>query len=310
MSTHDDQDSRDVSLLAIDQYLRWVSGIPAMSWEEEQRLLACVEQGSHEQAKPQPDRQVLQAAKQARERLVGRFQRLVMRVARKYKYRVHSMQWMDLIQEGNVGLLEALDGWGERSTGDNFAGYAGACIARTMLTALYRRDRAVRLPGWVEQAVSRVDYARGCLLVALGRDPSLEELAHALSWEQEKVWQVLQWQEQGQIEGLHWVDEGEEEEERSDFVQLFGAAVALEDARQGALAEALHQAIETALTPKQREVVRLRYGLEGQCHRQREIAEVLGLCEYSVQRHEYQAKARLREQLAALYGLAQEELKA
>ena len=63
MSTHDDQDNRDVSLLAIDQYLRWVSGIPPMSLEEEQRLLVCVEQGSHEQAKAQPDRQVLQAAK-------------------------------------------------------------------------------------------------------------------------------------------------------------------------------------------------------------------------------------------------------
>src|SRR3989442_3786833 len=91
MSFHDDHDEKDVSLLAIDQYLRWVSGIPAMSLEEEQRLLVCVEQGSHEQAKPQPDRQVLQTAKQARDRLLGPFQRLVMRLVRTDKYGLHRM---------------------------------------------------------------------------------------------------------------------------------------------------------------------------------------------------------------------------
>src|SRR5437764_4507200 len=104
MSTHDDQDNQDVSLLAIDQYMRFVKWTRELTLEEEGQLLERVERGKQEQVQPSPDRQVLAEAKQAYDRLVVGFQPLVIHIANHYTYRARSMELMDLIQEGNEGL--------------------------------------------------------------------------------------------------------------------------------------------------------------------------------------------------------------
>src|SRR5437667_1145021 len=109
MSMKCDQDDQHISLLALDQYMRWVKWTPELTLEEEGQLLERVERGKQEQLKLCPDRQVLEEAKQARDRLVAGFQPLVIHIASTYRYRVRSMELMDLNQEGNVGLLQAID---------------------------------------------------------------------------------------------------------------------------------------------------------------------------------------------------------
>ncbi len=296
MSSYYDQNDQHVSLLALDQYMRLVKWTPELTLEEEGQLLERVERGKQEQVKSCPDCQMLAEAKQACDRLVAGFQPLVIHIANGYKYRARSMELMDLIQEGNVGLLQAIDG-NDTSKGYSLAGLAGRCIRDAILQALYYRDRQVRFSMRTEP-------------LSLGRDPSLEELAAALSLDREKVEELLALSEQGQVESLHLLLDEDEQEERSDFVTLFGASVVAEDARQVQLAEAVHQAVETALSINEREVLHLRYGFDGACHLQREAAVVLGMMPNSIQRIERRAKARLREQLAPVYTAALEELSA
>ena len=109
MSLTRNQDDQDVSLLALDQYMRLVKWTPELTLEEEGQLLERVGRGKQEQLKPYPDRLVLEEAKQAYDRLVAGFQPLIIHIASTYRYRVRSMDVMDLIQEGNLGLLQAID---------------------------------------------------------------------------------------------------------------------------------------------------------------------------------------------------------
>ncbi len=309
MSMKFDQDDQHISLLALDQYMRWVKWTPELTLEEEGQLLERVDRGKQEQLKLCPDRQVLEEARQARDRLVAGFQPLVIHIASTYRYRVRSMDVMDLIQEGNLGLLQAID-VNDTNKGYSLAGLAGRCIRDAILQAVYYRDRQVRFSMRTEQALAHLSYMQSQLASLLGRDPSLEELAEALSLDQEKVEELLALGEQGQVESLHLLLDEDEQEERSDFVTLFGASVVAEDARQVHLAQAVHQAAEAALSTNEREVLRLRYGFDGECHLQREAAVVLGMMPNSIQRIERRAKARLREQLAPVYAAALEELSA
>ncbi len=309
MSSYYDQNDQHVSLLALDQYMRLVKWTPELTLEEEEQLLERVERGKQEQVKSCPDGQVLAEAKQACDRLVAGFQPLVIHIANGYKYRARSMDLMDLIQEGNLGLLQAIDG-NDTSKGYSLAGLAGRCIRDAILQALYYRDRQVRFSMRTEQALAHLSYMQSQLALSLGRDPSLEELVAAFSLDREKVEELLALSEQGQVESLHLLLDEDEQEERSDFVTLFGAAVVAEDARQVQLAEAVHQAVEAALSINEREVLCLRYGFDGACHLQREAAVVLGMMPNSIQRIERRAKARLCEQLASVYAAAREELSA
>src|SRR6266487_3471132 len=264
MSMKFDQDDQHISLLALDQYMRWVKWTPELTLEEEGQLLERVDRGKQEQLKLCPDRQVLEAAKQAYDRLVAGFQPLVIHIASTYRYRVRSMDVMDLIQEGNLGLLQAID-VNDTNKGYSLAGLAGRCIRDAILQAVYYRDRQVRFSMRTEQALAHLSYMQSQLALSLGRDPSLEELAVSISPDREKVEELLELSEQGQIESLHLLLDEDEQEERSDFVTLFGASVVAEDARQVHLAEA----VEAALSINEREVLRLRYGLDGACHLQR-----------------------------------------
>src|SRR5437016_8960153 len=103
-----DQDDRGVSLLAIDQYMRLVKQIPRLSSEEETYLFEWVEQGRAEQVQPLPDKHILERARLARDRLVLGYQHFVIYTAKKYRRSCYSMELLDLISEGNLGLLRAL----------------------------------------------------------------------------------------------------------------------------------------------------------------------------------------------------------
>ena len=107
MSIHDEQDDRDVSLMAYDQYLCMVHWTPRLSEEEILQLLQQIARGKVEQLKACPDSRVLAQAKEARDHLVVGLQRLVMCMAQRCHRGSGRMELLDLIQEGNIGLLKA-----------------------------------------------------------------------------------------------------------------------------------------------------------------------------------------------------------
>src|SRR5437868_10600874 len=103
------EEEREVSLLAIDQYMRQVRWTPDLTLQEEEELVERIARGKAEQQKACPNQVVMAEARQARDRLVEGYQRLVVYIARQYTYRFGSMELLDLVQEGNLGLLHAID---------------------------------------------------------------------------------------------------------------------------------------------------------------------------------------------------------
>lgn len=126
MASRLDQDDQDVSLAASAQYMRFMRWTPRLSDEEEAQLLEQVERGKKEQAQLHPDPRLLQEAQLARERLVESYQPLIIHYAQKYRHRFRRLEMLDVIQEGNLGLLRALAD--HEPNGGHFTGLASVCL--------------------------------------------------------------------------------------------------------------------------------------------------------------------------------------
>src|SRR5947209_19663351 len=133
----DDHNSKDMSLMAYDQYSRWVRWTPFVPKEEIASLVQGVLRGREQHAKGGADQQVLSEAKEAREQIVIALQLLVIHLARRFASRFQSLELLDLIQEGNLGLLYAIDHYPTSGSGNGFLGYASVCIRQ----GLWQADR-------------------------------------------------------------------------------------------------------------------------------------------------------------------------
>jgi RNA polymerase sigma factor (sigma-70 family) len=292
MVRHDDADG---SLMALDQYMRQLRGICPLTDEEEKRLVLCVERGRAEASQVWPDKQVLEEAKQARDRLIEGFLRLVVCMARQYVGVCRGMDLLDVVQEGNEGLLKAIDRH-ESGKGYPLVAFVSRYVRGAILTALYRRDGMVRIDGVTLQSLRQLRLAEGRLVAALGREPHLQEIASEMGVGVDKVIDLLEVRERKQVASLQGMLAEARDEDEYHFVSLFAEAVAADRARQQELEDVVQEAFETALTPRQREVVQLRYGLEAQNHRgqsQQEVASCLGVTREGVRNIERSAKGRL-----------------
>ncbi len=297
-------DNRDMSLMAQDVYMREVRRVERSTQEEDTLLLTCVAR-----AKQEPENAWLQMrAKHARERLVEAYQPYVIYIARRYVHRAHGMDLLDLVQEGNIGLLRAIEA-NDPAEPYPFSYLVGTCVGSAIVRALYDRGGLIRVSRRVHEMHSKMQKMRVHLRGVLGRDPLLEEIAGTLKVPVERLGQVLASLKASRVESLQALLLEDEQEDRCDFVSLFEASVQALDARREELAEALQQALDTVLTERQRQVLQLRYGLDGQECTLVEVAKMVGVgSDTTVLRWEKQAKEKLREVLAPVYGIAQEEL--
>jgi RNA polymerase sigma factor (sigma-70 family) len=289
-----DEDSH-VSLMALDQYMRQLKGTCPLTDEEEKRLVLCVERGRAEASQAWPDRQVLEEAKQARDRLIEGFLRLVVCIARQYVGVCRGMDLLDVVQEGNEGLLKAIDRHGS-GKGYPLVAFVSRYVRGAILTALYRRDGMVRIDGVTLQSLRQLRLAESRLVVALGREPHIQEIASEMGIGVEKVVDLLEVRERKQVASLQGILAQTRDEDECHFVSLFADAVAADTARQQKLEEMLQDALEKVLTQRQREVVQLRYGLEADNQRgrsQQEVAARLGVTREGVRNIEHSAKGRL-----------------
>ncbi len=115
----------------------------------------------------------------ARDRLVEAYQPLVLNIARRYYRRDTAMELMDLVQEGNIGLLKSLESY-DPSVGTVFSTHAFQCIRGAITQALWQGESIIRLPDHKARALRRLDRVEAHLCVTLGHDPSHDELAHAM----------------------------------------------------------------------------------------------------------------------------------
>ena len=221
-------------------YLRDIGKVPLLKPEEEIELAKRMEQGD-EQAK----------AKLAEANL-----RLVVSIAKRYVGR--GMQFLDLIQEGNIGLMKAVEKF-DYTKGFKFSTYATWWIRQGIVRAIADQARTIRIPVHMVETINKHIRVSRQLLQKLGREPTPAELAEELGITEERVMEI---QKIAQDPVSLETPIGEEEDSHlGDFIEDQGVESPTERAETNILKEQIEQVLNT-LTPREEMVLKLRYGLE------------------------------------------------
>ncbi len=280
-------------------YLMEVGKTPLLTPEEELELARCCQRGraAEEQLKKgisdHETRQMLlkemEEGHKARERLVKANSRLVVSRARKYLGR--GVPFADLIQEGNLGLMRAIERF-DPGRGYRFSTYAIWWIRQAISRAVAYQGRTIRLPAHVVEEISRLNRASRRLTKELGREPKEEELAEEMDISQEKVAELTR--VAAEPVSLD-IPVGEEEiSTLAEFIEDEVTPPPTAEASQSLLGEQLEQAL-ASLTPREAEVIRLRFGLDGgRSYTLEEVGQKIGLTRERVRQIQAEAMRRLR----------------
>jgi RNA polymerase sigma factor (sigma-70 family) len=295
---HDTMTTREETF---EFYLHDIHDLPLLTLEDEQQLVARLREGRQaaEQLATDPHiepaeraalEQVVADGEAARDRLIAAHLRLVVRIARQYTGRGVSL--LDLIQEGNLALLQAASHF-DPAHGARFATYAAWWIRHAIARAVAEDGHPIRLPEDVRLKVYRLYKARTDLLQQLEREPRDTELAQATGLRLGEVRELSRYLEP--VLSLEAPLSEEGDAELVDVVPDPVAELQLSRALQDALGKELAELLQR-LTPVERQVLALRFGLDDQPLRSRhEVAEQLHMSSERVQRLEARALRKLRD---------------
>lgn len=202
-------------------------------------------------------KRILEGDQYAKQELTEKNLKLVVSIAKKYVNR-SSMQFLDLIQEGNLGLLKAVEKF-DYTKGFRFSTYATWWIRQSITRAIADQARTIRIPVHMVETIHRLSRVSKQLMQELGRDPTNAEIAERMGLSENRVIEIQKIaQDPVSLES----PVGEEDESRiSDFVEDESIKSPTDNAAQDILKAQLLQVIET-LTPREQKVIRLRYGLD------------------------------------------------
>ena len=283
-------------------YFRDISAVTLLTAEEEIELAQRIEAGedarrllAHEQHLSEERRAALEdeaaRGEMARSRLTEANLRLVVSVARKYLNR--GLPMLDLIQEGNIGLARAVEKYDWRK-GYRFSTYAYWWIRQGMTRALSEQARSIRVPTHMVAAIGDVYKAARDLQQELGREPRVNEIADRLDLSPEKVQEIMQ--SARQPVSLETPLGGEDSSGTlGDLIADRTIRSPHELAAHAMLKRHMEDAMQV-LSPRERQVLRLRYGLDGgREHTLGEIADVLGVTSERVRQIESAALSKMRQ---------------
>lgn len=222
-------------------YLKEIGKVPLLSGDEEVKYAKLMAEGEES----------------ARQKLSEANLRLVVSIAKKYVGRT-SMQLLDLIQEGNLGLLKAVEKF-DYTKGFRFSTYATWWIRQSITRAIADQARTIRIPVHMVETINKLIRISRQLLQSLSRDPTAKEIAEKMGITEQRVCEIQKIaQDPVSLEN----PVGEEEDSKiGDFVEDESIKSPVETAAQLILKEQLMSAIDT-LTPREQKVIRLRYGLD------------------------------------------------
>ena len=279
-------------------YLREIGQVPLLTGEQERKLAQEIKDGieAEEELRKSPDalnvkdlRTKMTIADDARKKMAAANLRLVVSIAKRYRDR--GLPLLDLIQEGSLGLLRAIEKFDVKK-GFKFSTYATWWIKQALSRALADQSRLVRLPVHLGETLNRIQAARRQLTQTLGRDPLDSELAVALNMSEDKL-RELRRTAQDPVSLATPVGE-EADSTLADFIPDPHAL----DADDAAASGMLRQQIATALaqlTERERRVLELRYGLsDGQPRTLEEVGRAFGVTRERVRQIEVKALRKLR----------------
>lgn len=257
----------------VKAYLKEIGQVPLLSAEEEQTLARAARAGDAD----------------ARRRLSEANLRLVVSVAKRYAGR--GLPFLDLIQEGNLGLMKAAEKF-EPDRGFKFSTYATWWIRQSITRAIADQGRTIRIPVHLVEHINRVRKAAGELLRKNGREPTAEEIAVRLEMEPDRVRELLQLaQEPVSLE----TPVGEEEDAHlEDFIQDEEAGIPVDEAGRQLLRRELMSVLKS-LTPREERVITLRFGLDdGRPRTLEELGKEFNVTRERIRQIEAKALRKLR----------------
>ena len=257
----------------VRMYLKEIGRIKLLTPEEEQEIAKKMAEGDED----------------ARKRMSEANLRLVVSIAKRYVGR--GMQLLDLIQEGNLGLMKAVEKF-DYTKGYKFSTYATWWIRQSITRAIADQARTIRIPVHMVETINRVLRTSHSMVQKLGREPTTKEIADELHIEESKVEEVLKIaQEPVSLE----TPIGEEEDSHlGDFIQADEASQPSEEASYTLLREQLEEVLST-LTPREEQVLRMRFGLtDGKPHTLEEVGKEFDVTRERIRQIESKALRKLR----------------
>ncbi|MFI5767623.1 RNA polymerase sigma factor [Streptomyces sp. NPDC051658] len=283
------------------QYLREIGRIPLLSAADEVELARRVEAGLFAEERlagtPDPDTRLavdldrlVVMGRMAKRRLIEANLRLVVSVAKRYVGRGLTM--LDLVQEGNLGLIRAVEKF-DYARGYKFSTYATWWIRQAMSRALADQARTIRVPVHVVELINRVVRVQRRMLQERGYEPTAEEVADQLDLTPERVGEVLRLAQEPV--SLHAPVGEEDDVALGDLIEDGDAASPVESAAFLLLREHL-EAVLSTLGERERKVVQLRYGLDdGRPRTLEEIGRIFGVTRERIRQIESKTLGKLRD---------------
>ena len=283
----------------IGLYLKEVSRVPLLTAEEEVDLAQRIERGRmarEELARGNVSirrrtelRRLIEDGWDAREHLITANSRLVISVAKKYMGR--GVPFLDLIQEGNIGLIRATKKFDYRR-GHKFSTYATWWIRQAVTRAIADQGRTIRVPVHMGDQINKLLRIQHQLTQRLGREPTVDELAKALEVAPKKVENMIQVARRPL--SLETPTDDEEDSVLGDFIEDDEAPPPDDTATYNLLREHLEEVLNS-LPPREVRILQLRYGLlDGQAYTLEEVGRKMGVTRERVRQIEAQALSRLR----------------
>ena len=258
-------------------YLKEIGKYPLLTTEEEIALAKQIAEGTPEE----------QAA--AKKKLSEANLRLVVSIAKRYVGR--GMQFLDLIQEGNLGLIKAAEKF-DYTKGYKFSTYATWWVRQAITRAIADQARTIRIPVHMVESINKLIRVNRQLAQELGRDPTPAEIAKEMGISESKVREIIKIaQEPVSLE----TPIGEEEDSHlGDFIEDENAPAPAEVASNAMMREQLQEVLHT-LTPREEKVIRLRFGLEdGQAHTLEEVGKEFNVTRERIRQIEAKALRKIR----------------